>query len=305
MTHASQPSAAGARGPGKIALIFWLIVMLLLWSFNYIAGKIALRHMDPLSLTSFRFVLAALFMLPIYFAQPARAKLRARDIWPFLYLGFFGVVLNQGLFTVGLNYTTSGHAAVIVALGPIVILLLAWAFRQESLTPGKVVGMILSFLGIMFLETDHGFFSRSPLLLGDVISLGGTIGFAFYVVLGKSVAEKYDAISMNTFNCLAAAILLSPLALHQAWHIHWAGIGWAGWAGLVYMAAGSSVAAYLIFFWALRYLSASRIGAVSYFQPIMVILLAAAFLSEHPTRNLLVGTVLVLLGVYMAERAPV
>ncbi|MGH9724757.1 MAG: EamA family transporter, partial [Candidatus Acidiferrales bacterium] len=95
MNHASHSSAAAARGPGKLTLIFWLIVMLLLWSFNYIAGKIALRHMDPFSLTSFRFVLAALFMLPIYFTRPVRAKLRARDIWPFLYLGFFGVVLNQ------------------------------------------------------------------------------------------------------------------------------------------------------------------------------------------------------------------
>jgi drug/metabolite transporter (DMT)-like permease len=49
-------------------------------------------------------------------------------------------------------------------------------------------------------------------------------------------------------------------------------------------------------------MSASRIAAVSYLQPIVVILLSVALLGENPTRNLLLGTALVLLGVYLAER---
>ena len=118
-------ASASSPAPSKLTLLFWLVVMLLLWSFNYIAGKIALRTLDPLSLACFRLELAALVMLPIYFAQPNRAPLRLRDVWPFAYLGFFGAIINQGLFTVGLNYTTSDHSAVIIAVGPIIILFLA------------------------------------------------------------------------------------------------------------------------------------------------------------------------------------
>jgi drug/metabolite transporter (DMT)-like permease len=276
--------------------------MLLLWSVNYIAGKLALRTMDPITLASFRLEVAALIMIPVYFAQKNRSALRARDLWPFAYLGFFGVVINQGLFTVGLNYTTSDHSAVIIAVGPLIILLLARAMRLEELTAAKIVGMAISFFGVLLLETEQGSPQHSPLLLGDLITLGGTIGFSVYAVLGKRLADRYDAISMNAFNCFAAAILLLPLTIRQAVHLDWKAVGWGGWLGMIYMAAASSVAAYTIFYWALRYMTASRVAVMSYFQPVVVIVLSVAFLGEHPTRNLLVGTALVLLGVFLAER---
>lgn len=292
----------GLRAPSKLRLIFWLFVMLMLWSFNYVAGKIALRTLDPLSLASFRIELAALVMLPIYFAQPHRAPLRLRDMGPFAYLGFFGVIVNQGLFTIGLNYTTSDHSAVIIAIGPIIILFLARALKLEALTIGKIVGMAISFVGVYLLETEQGSPAHSPYLLGDMITLCGVIGFATYTVLGKRVAAQYDAISMNTFNCVAAAIMLLPLAIRQAVHLSWHSVALSGWLGMIYMAVGSSVAAYTIMYWVLRYMTASRVGAMSYFQPVVVILLSIAFLSEHPTRNLLEGTALVLVGVFLAER---
>jgi drug/metabolite transporter (DMT)-like permease len=279
-----------------------LVLMLFLWSMNYVAGKIALNHLDPVSLACFRIELAALIMLPIYFLRGQRAKLRARDLWPFAYLGFFGVVMNQGLFTVGLNYTTSGRSSVVIAVGPIIILLLARAMKLEALTPGKIIGMAVAFAGVFLLETEQGSPSRSPFLFWDMVTLGGTIGFSIYTVLGKRVAAQYDAISMNTFNCVAAALMLLPLALRQSLHLDWKAVGWVGWTGMAYMAVGSSVAAYTLFYWLLRYMTASRIAAVSYFQPIAVLLLAVAFLGEHPTRNLLLCTALVLIGVYLAER---
>jgi drug/metabolite transporter (DMT)-like permease len=282
-------------------LALTLGLMLFLWSFNYIAGKIALRHMDPISLACFRIELAAIIMLPIYFSR-RRARLRLRDLWPFAYLGFVGVVVNQGLFTVGLNYTTSSHSAVIIAVGPIIILLLARAMKLEAVTPAKIVGMAVAFAGVFLLEAENGSPAHSPFLVGDLITLCGTIGFSLYAVLGKKVAAEYDAIAMNTFNCVAAAIMLLPLTVRQGMHLDWGGVGWAGWLGMIYMAAASSVAAYTLFYWVLRYMTASRVAAISYFQPVAVILLSIAFLSEHPTRNLLLGTALVLLGVYLAER---
>jgi drug/metabolite transporter (DMT)-like permease len=281
-----------------------LVLMLLLWSLNYVAGKIALRTMDPVTLACFRLVLAAMVMLPIYFAQPRRKRtpLKAADIWPFTYLGFLGVILNQGLFTVGLNYTTSDHSAVIIAIGPVIVLLLARALGLEILTAGKILGMAISFVGVFLLETEGGSPSNSPFLLGDTITFFGVIGFAVYAVLGKRIASKYDAVAMNTFNLAASAVLLLPLTIRQMMHLDWKAVSWGGWLGMIYMALGSSIAAYTIFYWLLRFMSASRVAVLSYFQPVVVIVLSVLFLSEHPTRNLLLGTALVLVGVYLAER---
>jgi O-acetylserine/cysteine efflux transporter len=288
--------------PSKLTLGFWLLVMLTLWSGNYVAGKIALRTLDPITLVCLRLQLAAFLMLAIYFTRRERQPLKLRDSWPFLYLGFFGVVANQGLFTVGLNYTTSDHSAVLIAIGPIIILLLARALKLEALTVAKVVGMSISFVGVYLLETEQGSPAHSPLLMGDIITFGGVIGFSVYAVLGKRVAGQYDSIAMNTFNCVAAALLLLPLTFRQCIHLDWHSVALSGWLGMAYMAVGSSVAAYTIFYWVLHYMTASRVGAVSYFQPVIVILLSMAFLGERPSRMLLEGTALVLLGVFLAER---
>ena len=277
-------------------------MMLVLWSGNYVAGKIALRTLSPITLACLRLQLAAFIMLAIYFTRRERQPLKMSDAWPFLYLGFLGVVVNQGLFTVGLNYTTSNHSAVLIAIGPIIILLFARALKLEMLTAAKVAGMAISFVGVYLLETEQGSPAHSPLLMGDIITLGGVIGFSAYAVLGKRIVARYDSVAMNTFNCVAAALLLLPLTIRQCLHLDWHSVALSGWLGMIYMAVGSSVAAYTIFYWVLRYMTASRVGAVSYFQPVVVILLSIAFLGERPSRMLLEGTALVLVGVFLAER---
>jgi len=277
-----------------------LLGMLAMWSINYVAGKIALLHMDPLTLVAFRFEVAGAIMLAVYLAQKRRMPMRRGDVWTFTYLSFLGVVVNQGFFTFGLNYTTSSHSAVIVAIDPILILILASVFKIERLTAGKIGGMALAFIGILVLEAENG--PHSPLLMGDLISLGGALGFSFYAVFAKRITREYDAVALNTFNCAGAAILFLPVAIRQGISLDWSSVGWAGWAGMLYMAIFSSVSAYLLFYWALRYLDPSRVAAINYLQPVCVVVIASIFLAEHASSHLLAGTALVLAGVWLAER---
>ncbi len=284
-----------------------------LWSGNFIIGKIGLRHWSPLSLASFRVVLAALVMLPVYLVHgplpgAERARWNRRDFWTFVQLGFFGVVINQVCFTIGLNYTTVGHSALIIATGPISVLLMAWALGLEALTLEKVLGMVLAFAGVAVLAAEQGLSLRSGTLRGDLITLAGSLGFATYTVLGKRVAEEYDSVSMNAFNYFAGGLLLLPLAVRQALSLTraggWGSVDWEGWAALGYMAVGASVLAYLIYFWLLRYMAASRLVAFGYFHPVLTTLMGILLLGERLTRSLLLGGALVLAGVYLIESGP-
>jgi len=289
--------------PNPFLLGAALVFILLVWSFNYVIGKIAMRHIDPVSLASLRMPLAALLMLPIYFSRKKRAPVRAGDIWTFGYLGFFGVVVNMGAYTIGLSQTTSQHAVVIMALGPILVLLLAAILRIENLTTAKVTGMGICFLGILLLESEQGISGRSPLLTGDLITFASISGFACYVALAKNVTGRYDSISMNSYILFSGAVLSLPIAVRQAVHLQWGSVGWVGWAGMFYLAGFSAVASYTVLAWVLRYMEPSRVAAVNYVQPIIVILISIPILGEHPTGHLLAGAAMVLLGVYLAERA--
>jgi len=277
--------------------------MLAMWSYNYVAGKTALRELDGLTLASFRVVMAGAIMLPAYFLRKNRTHLNAREMRTLSYLGWL-LCANQVLFTVGLAHTTSGHSAMILGIGPILVLLLARAMKTEALTAAKIVGMVIAFTGAVILEAENGFnVQRSPTLAGDLLTLAGTTCFTFYVVLSKKVAPKYSSFEMNAVNYFAGASVLLPVAVWKGMRLDWNSVSWQAWAGLTYMAVISSVVAYMLFYWALRYMEASRVAAVNYFQPIGAIIVAMMFLGEQPTRYLLLGGVMILVGVYLAERA--
>ena len=283
-------------------LLYSLIVFTILgWSLNFVIAKAAIRYLDVWSMSSFRIILSGVLMLPIYFWTRRRARFDRKDLWMFIVLAFFGVVMNRGLFILGLGYTTAGHSALIVAVGPIIILLMARMMKLEAITLPKVLGMALSFTGVAVLVGGDELHLHSGTWVGDLITLGGTAGFAVYTVMAKRVAQHYDTISMNTFCNLAGAIMLLPLGIRQAARLDWASVGWQGWTGLAYTAVISSVIAYLIYFWALKHVSASRLAACTYAETPIAACLAVLLLGEKPTPALLFGAALILAGVYLAE----
>ena len=234
-----------------------------------------------------------------------KPRFTRRDVWTFLYLGFFGVSVNQFCFTLGLHYTSVSHAAVIVGMGPIYTLILAVLLRLERATWHKAVGMAIAFTGIAVLASEGGLSARSPSLLGDAITMTGSIGFATYAVLGKRVACEYDALTMTAYNHFAGALVVLPLAVHQAWVLgaagNWRSVPWQAWAAISYMGLFGSAVAYVLYYWLLRYLEASQLSAFTYLLPVLASILGILALGEKGSWTQLLGGALALGGVYWTE----
>ena len=276
-------------------------LVIFLWALNIVIGKWALGYIDPLSLASFRVVLAGLVLFPIFLVRCRNVRLTPRDRKPVLLMGLLGVAGNQMLFTIGLSQTTSGHSSLVVSSGPVFVLLIAGLLGMESFTWKKIVGMAVSVCGVAFLAFEHGLDLHNGTLGGDVLTMCGSFSFAGYVVMGKRVAGHYDPVAMNFFNFVAGGAVVLPLAIWCALHLVFAAVGWQGWVGLLYMALFASVAAYLIYYWALKYLAASRIAAFSYLLPVMAVVLGAIFQGERITGHLIGAGALILGGVYLTE----
>jgi len=304
--------------PSRSILVACITLIMAIWAVNYLAVKFALRYLQPLTLASFRVVAAAIFMLasyPIAARLPAfSADLKAhkqprtlRDLFTFAYLGFFCVGLNQMCFTVGLRYTSVAHSSLILGMGPIYALVLAVLFRLEKLTFGKALGMAVSFIGVAILASGSGVSRHSPTLLGDVITLCGSLAFALYVVLGKRVAGNYDPLTMTTWNYLFGGLIILPIAINCAFALgplaNWQAIPWTAWACLAFTAIFSSTLAYLFYFWLLRYLEASQLSAFSYLLPVSATILGILFLNERGSWSELFGAALALCGLFLTESA--
>ncbi|MEO7651452.1 MAG: DMT family transporter, partial [Bryobacteraceae bacterium] len=100
----------------------------------------------------------------------------------------------------------------------------------------------------------------------------------------------------------AGALGLAPMTLWQARGFAFDKVDAAGWASLAYMALFPSVVCYLIYYYALKFIPASRVSAFSYLQPAVATLMAAVTLGERITMPLVAGGAVIFAGVYLTER---
>lgn len=285
-------------------VIFHLLLglMVVLWSLNFIVGKVVLRELPPLLASGLRIAGAGLVMLPIYVLGERRRALPERADLPLLaVLGVAGIAMNQVLFLLGLKRTTVAHAALIFGLSPLLVLLVAAAAGQERITGRRVAGMLVALTGVLALQhkSSNGVTATAA---GDLLVLAGATAFALFTVFGKPLAARYGTILMNTIGYVAGALVLAPLVIYEALRFPLGGVSWTAWAGIAYMVLFPSVACYLIFYHALKHLAASRLAALAYLQPLLATLMAIALLGERVTSSVAAGGALVLAGVWVAER---
>ena len=290
--------------PSDRRLYVLLCLMVLFWSLNYVIVKVALREISPLLLACVRTIFAGAVILPIYFWKERANK----DVWRWTEirllagLGVCGVVLNQLLFVVGLSRTSVAHAAIIIALTPMQVLLLATAIGQEHMTRRKLAGMAIALGGVAILQLSRAQQS-SVTVLGDVLMFLAALAFAIFTVFGKGVTKKYSGVVVNSFAYVGGAVVLLPLAVLEGSKVQLSNVSAQAWLGVLYMAVFSSVISYLIYYHGLTYIAASRVSAFSYLQPLVAIVLAIPLLHERVTPSLLAGGALVVTGVYVTERA--
>ncbi len=280
--------------------------MIVSWALNFVIGKVALREFPSLVLPGIRIALAFILFLPIYFwdrrvhnPQPFRRE----DLPKLILISICGITFNQFFFIAGLDRTSVAHMAVFISLTPVLVLLIAAAIGQERITAPKLIGMLAAMAGVLSIELSAGGARGIATPLGDLFGFLCTLSFAIYTVAGRDLGARYGSIPMNTLMHAIGAVTLLPIALAQRSSFHFSQISTTGWWSLMYMVVFSSVFAYLIFYFALMHIPASRVAAFTYAEPVLAAILGFLILGEPVTWLLAIGGLLVLGGVWVAERA--
>jgi drug/metabolite transporter (DMT)-like permease len=288
----------------SLRLYLLILVMVILWSANYIIGKFALRELPPLLVVGLRMIVSGLTMIPIFAGwrrKTGTAGFERRDIPMLLALGLLGVGLNQLLFISGLARTSVAHAAIMIGLTPILVLLLAAAAGQEKLSAARLIGMGIALAGVAVLQFSPAG-KQAGNLIGDLLVFGGALTFAIFTVQGKSAVGRVAGVAVNTFAYVGTGVALLPMTFYLGSGFEFQSISPLAWTSVLYMSLFPSVVAYLIYYYALARIPASRLSAFSYLQPLLATAMAIPALGEYPTRSLLAGGILVLAGVFVAER---
>lgn len=299
----STQSRAARHGGGSANGLMLLTTFF--WASNIVAGKVALAGFNALALAQLRMAAAAILYVLLYIAWRGVPNVRLkRRQWLILGLmAFTGITLNQICYIGGLARTSVTHTGLIQAIGPIMVLLLSASMGMEALTSRKVLGMVISFVGVALLLIEKPAQGSGAHWVGDLILIAADAVFAYYTILTKEVADCYDPLTLNTLVFSLGAILLVPFCAASVAKVRWDQVSSHAWWGLAYMVLFGSLVAYLIYAFALEKLSASNVAAFAYLQPVMAALLGIWLLAEKVSLKVVLGGTLILCGVYLTEHA--
>lgn len=274
------------------------------WAANIVAVKEGLKGFGPLALALLRISGAWVLFTILFFGRRNRPPLRltGREWLTMALVAMTGVTFNQLFFIGGLAHSSVAHAGLIVALGPVMVLVLSCLLRLEALTVLKFVGMLVSFGGVAVLTTGKVGHGNSGQLLGDMLLLAGSGVFAGYTILMKEIAGRYDAVTLNALAYTIGVVGMIPFGAYSLVDVRWVSIPPHAWLGLAYAIVFGSVVPYLILAVAINELTASRVAAFSYIQPVIATGLGIWLLGEGLTLKIILGGMLILLGVYLTER---
>jgi drug/metabolite transporter (DMT)-like permease len=223
------------------------------------------------------------------------------------FVGLVGIFIHQMLQAFGLTLTTAVHAGWLIGLIPIWSALLSAFLLKEKFGAWKVAGLLGGFAGAL-LVVSRGDFDlrvlRLPATRGDFLILLSTINWAVYSILGHATIKRLGPTRATAGAMLFGWVMLAPLFIwHQGWR-ELPHVSLAGWDAVLFLGIGCSGLGYLFWYGALERIEVSRVAAFLYVEPLVTLVAAVLLLNEPVSVTTVVGGLLVLLSVYLMQRAP-
>lgn len=268
------------------------LLVVVIWAFNFVAGKIGLSEFPPLLMLGLRFVVAGLLLAPFL-----RLPLRR---WPLVVL--IGVVLGGlhfGLVFSGLQGVHAGPAAIAGQLTVPFSAVLAWMVYGERMGWLQLAGMLIAFVGVYVLAGDP---TQRPDPFYFLLVVLGAFAWAVANILIKKLGRISPFVLNAWVAAIGAPILFAASALIEEGQLQAiAGAGWRGWGTVLFMAVGASITAYGLWYYLIGKHQLNRIVPLTLLAPVLAVVLAAWILGEPITLRVVAGALITILGVAMIQ----
>ena len=266
-----------------------------------VAGRMAmLGHIPAAGIVLVRVTGGALVFSLIAWRR-GTLKIARADVPALIGCALLGVAANQELFIQGLARSTATNATVLGSTIPVFTALVAIVLRREPARPRRLLGIAIACGGAAVLVGADRLSTSSEHMVGNAMIIANSLSYGAYLVLVRSLADRYDPIGLVALLFVAAIPMVAPLGV-----IAWAEAPplTAGDVGyLVFLVAVPTVGAYGLVQTALRRAEATLVAAYIYLQPVFATVGAIFLLDEQPGPRLFACGALVLAGVWLAARS--
>src|SRR5258708_803511 len=281
--------------------ILALIFANMLWGMGPPIFKWSFDNVDIGTLAFVRFAIPTILLGILYNKDLVLPK---KHLGTLFLIGFFDITFNIGFYFIGIFYTASINASIILAASPVFLILGSMILLREI--PGKkmLLGNLIGLSGVLLIIVQPLFQkAEHASVLGNILLLFSALSAVLGTILAKKIIREYTTIAITFWSFTIGTITFFPFFISDtASYGFLPHLSSQGVIGIVFGILGTSLAAYFFYYWALKYFLASQTGVFSYLDPIASIIIAIPLLAEYPTPFFIFGTFLIFAGIYVAEK---
>lgn len=280
-----------------------LVAAMAMWGGTWIAGRVIAQELTaPLAVAALRFVVSGLVIAGFMLFSTGRIPLpRGSREWGVVWgLGFFGIFLYGLCFFFGLQHLSAGRGALVVALNPVVIVIIAWLSGKERMNGRKALGSLIALAGCLTVIGNGNPLAllQGTVGLGEWLILGCVMSWAAYTFIGWRATRSFSPLATTLYASLSGALLLGLAALIQG-DIEPAAWSWRVWSSMLFLAIFGTAIAYTWFTDAVLQFGAGHASIFINLVPVFAVLQAAVLLDERLGLAVLFGGILVIAGVWL------
>ncbi|MCR4957343.1 MAG: DMT family transporter [Prevotella sp.] len=292
----------------KNLLIYHLVAFLVVtvWGTTFVITKLLLiAGLSAAQIFVLRFIVAYVLLLGYsLLRRPFRLFASSlRDELLMIGLGVTGGSLYFLTENSAMIYTTTTNTSLIVCLCPLFAsLLIAIFYRAERLNRIQIAGTLMAAMGVVVVVLNgHFVLHLSP--LGDSLAFAACLCWAVYSLLMIPAVKRYDTVFITrkvfVYGLLSmvpyfiARPEMPPLALVFRHDVL---------AHLLFLGCVASMACFLLWNWVIRKLGAVAVTNYVYLNPVVTVVFAWLILSEQITAYFIIGTLLILTGMYLCNK---
>jgi drug/metabolite transporter (DMT)-like permease len=281
-----------------------LLILTLVWGVNFAVVKGALVDIPAMAFNALRFPLASLTVYLILRARGPLPSFERRDLGRILFLGVAGNGVYQLLFIHGLDRTSAGNTALLLATVPVWAALLSALLREGTLDRYVVGGIMATLAGmvLVILGGDAQLQVGASTLAGDLMAAGAAFLWATYTVGSRGLILRYGSVPVTAWTLWVGTVVLVILGIPDLVTMDWGGIpALSGWGAVGFAGVFALGLSYLLWYRGVHRLGSARTAAYSNLVPVVALLTAWALLGEVPSALQWGGAVVILGGIVLAR----
>jgi len=280
-----------------------LLLVVIFWAGNFTATKVAFSEIGPLAFTALRFAMGSLiFWWVLRRVEGPGPALPAPVLRKLILLGVLGNTVYQLFFVEGLMLVSATKSALILAILPVAVTAGAGLFRIEHVAPRQWYAVVIATIGVVMVLLARGGSIGGGLGLGDALLFGAVVAWAGYTLLLRRWVMPLSPLRVTAWTVYTGTPILVLAAIPELLGTDWGAISYIGWGGLAYSTLLSLVAGYIIWNRAVIEVGASQTAVFNCLVPFIAALIAALVLQERPALLHVLGGLLIVSGVLVAQR---